>query len=124
MCLWGFCFVVWLDSWWIDPDRRRQFGRSRNPIYKAFRSELPSLLESSRSCGDDFGGLAVVQRTCREQPDATVIMLVVVPIEESTTEPQCILVAAKAFREVGTVLHGLELAFGKWIVIGNMRSAV
>ena len=48
-------------------------------------------------------------------------MLVVVPHEESTAETQSVLIAAKAIGKFGAVLHRLELAFRKRIVVGNMR---
>ena len=51
-------------------------------------------------------------------------MLVVVPLEETTAELQCIFVASKSFGKLRTVLHGFELAFRERIVVGNMRPAV
>jgi hypothetical protein len=60
----------------------------------------------------------------RDQADAGVIMLVVVPGKEATAKTQTIVVAAEAIGKLGSVLHGLELAFRKGIVVGNMRPAM
>ena len=70
---------------------------------------------------DDLVSLAVVQHSRRDQANAGVIMLIVVPRHESTAKTQTIVVAAEAIGKLGTVLHRLELAFRKRIVVGNMR---
>ena|SRR5450830_333753 len=51
-------------------------------------------------------------------------MAVVVPGEELLTVSASVFDAAKALREVGTVLERLELRLGEWVVVADIRSAV
>ncbi len=51
-------------------------------------------------------------------------MLLVVPTEKRSAESQGILVAAESLWKVGTILQRFVLAFRKWIVVGDVRSAV
>jgi len=60
----------------------------------------------------------------RHHPDAEVPMFVVVPAEEPLAVCACILDAAEAPGEVGTVLQGLELRLGERVVVGDVRPAV
>src|ERR1022692_1592692 len=56
--------------------------------------------------------------------DSGMTMIVVVPSDEGLTEGPAVLDAAEAIRELGTILHGSELAFGIRIVVGGVRPAV
>ena len=59
--------------------------------------------------GENLFGMAVVDHRRREQPDASVAMLVVVIAEEWTAEAPAILDTAEAVGELWAVLHRLEL---------------
>jgi hypothetical protein len=82
------------------------------------------VLEDPASRLDGVRGATVVQHGGGQQGDARMVVLVVVPGEESSAEAQGVVVASEAVRELGTVLHGLELAFRKGIVVGDVRPAV
>lgn len=59
----------------------------------------------------------------REQADAAVIVLGVVPGREALAKAACILNRAEAFPELGSVLRGLELTFRERVVVGDVGPA-
>src|SRR6202051_2865569 len=61
---------------------------------------------------------------CDHQADASMVMLLIVPVEEAAAERLGILDAAEALWELGLVFHGFEVAFRERIVVGRMRPAV
>src|SRR5436853_4722879 len=60
----------------------------------------------------------------REQFDAGVAVLFVVPSEEVLAEGSRILDTAKLFREVRPVLQGAKMAFRIRVVVGNIGAAM
>ena len=60
----------------------------------------------------------------RHQPNAGMVMLLIVPIEEAAAERLGILDAAEARWELRLIFHGFEVAFRERIVIGGVRPAV
>ena len=58
----------------------------------------------------------------RHEPNATVMVLIVVPAEEGLRPGARLEQAAKALRIIRLILQGFELRFGKWIVVGDVRS--
>src|ERR1700692_1937464 len=52
------------------------------------------------------------------------MMVLVVPIEETATEGLGVLDAAEALRKLRLIFHGLEVAFRERIVVGSVRPAV
>ena len=120
----GFVFLFGLAIRSVDPNRLGKtlwFGDSLN---ESFRGLLPSSLKCFFARRQNFFRLSVVQRCRRHHADSTVIMFVVVPVKEEATESQCVFVAAKTLREIGTLFHRFELALGEWIVVGQMRTTV
>src|ERR1700692_144624 len=61
---------------------------------------------------------------CDHQADASMVMLLIVPVEEAAAERLGILDTAEALWELGLVFHGFEVAFRERIVVGRMRPAV
>ena len=59
-----------------------------------------------------------------EQADARMAVLLVVPLEELLAQGAAVLEAAEAIWEFRAVLHGAELTFRIWVVVGNIRPAV
>jgi len=59
----------------------------------------------------------------REQPEFDVVMLGVVPGEEVAAEGAAVFERAEAAREVGQVLHRLELRLGEGVVVRDVRRA-
>ncbi len=74
--------------------------------------------------GPDVSGLSAVDHGGRHQAKTRVMVVVIVPAEEALAESASILDGAKARRELRPILHGAELAFRIWIVIGDVRTAV
>jgi hypothetical protein len=80
-------------------------------------------------CGPKDGGAfvgplsseAVVYVVGREETDAAVAVLAVVPGEEVDAVRSCVLRRSEAFREIGTILEGLELRLGERVVVGDVR---
>jgi hypothetical protein len=66
----------------------------------------------------------VVDGLRREQPDAGVVMLNIIPREKDLAETPAILDAAEPIREVRSVLERLELRLEKGVVIARIRPAV
>lgn len=67
--------------------------------------------------GDHLLGAAVVDVCGREQADAGVVVLVVVPVEQPAEVSASLLNGTKALREVGPVLDGLEGGLGVGVVV-------
>ena len=68
--------------------------------------------------------LPIMEHLRGEQADARVPVLLVVPSEKSLAESPGILNAAETFREIRSILEGLELRFRKGIVVAGVGSAV
>lgn len=68
--------------------------------------------------------LTQVQHRRCQQADATMVVVVVIPIEEGLTETASIFHRTKELGKLGLVLEGLELRFGEGIVIGDIRTRV
>ena len=68
--------------------------------------------------------LTVVDDRRCQQGNAPVVVLVIVPVEELLAETVTVFLGAESIRKVRPVLEGLELAFRKRIVIGDVRPAV
>ena len=69
-------------------------------------------------------GFSVMDGFGCEQSDAGVAVFLIVPVEEGLTKSPCIFKGAESFREIGSVLEGLELRFGKRVVVAGVRPAV
>jgi hypothetical protein len=65
--------------------------------------------QHSRPCFEGCRGLATVHDGRRQQADAAVTVLLVVPVKERAAEVEAVVVTGKAGREVGPVLQRLEL---------------
>jgi hypothetical protein len=59
----------------------------------------------------------------REQADAAVMVLGVIPGKEVLAKAGCILDRAEAFRELVSVLQGLDLTFRERVVVGDVVPA-
>ena len=62
----------------------------------------------------------VDHRRC-QQPQAPVMVLVVVPMEEGATKIQAVFVGSEAVREFGAILHRFELTLRIGVVIAHIR---
>ena len=76
--------------------------------------------EDEGSSGDALIGEAVVDVVRGQEADATVTVLVVVPVEEGATVGATVLRRSEALREVRSIFKGLELGLGKRVVVGNV----
>ena len=98
--------------------------RSRVLALEAVGIAAESGIESGLA-GDEHGvGMPVVDAVRGHVGDAGVTVGGVVPGEECLAVGSRILDAAEARREVGAVLHGLELRFGEWVVVRDVGPAV
>ena len=73
-------------------------------MHESFGLGSPGSFERFGSRGDNLSSLAVMQRRGCHQADSAVVMLLVIPVEESPTERQTIFVGTKSFWELWTVL--------------------
>lgn len=60
----------------------------------------------------------------REEPETTVAVLVALAAEEVDAVGPAVLDGAEALREVGPVLHGLELGLGERVVVRDVGPGV
>jgi hypothetical protein len=81
-------------------------------------------VEHSLALRDEPGSLTVVNRGRRQQLQAGMVMLVVIPRKELLAEAAGILDGTEAIRVVGPILHGFEVSLGEWIVVGDVRAAL
>ncbi len=58
------------------------------------------------------------------QPDADVVMLLIVPVEEWAAEAAGVLDAPKALGKPWLILQGFEVALGERVVVGGVRAVV
>jgi hypothetical protein len=91
---------------------------------EAFRVSVEGAIEGVLAGGVDCISLTVMHLIRRHQADASVVMLLIVPVGEAAAERLGILDTAEALWELGLVFHGFEVAFRKRIVVGRMRPAV
>ena len=87
----------------VDPNLATQLRNDRSPG-KAVGVDLECLIEGDLTLGEGVVGEAVVDLQRREQGDAVVTMLGVVPGEEGPAEGAPVFEAAEATWEVRTVL--------------------
>ena len=73
---------------------------------------------------EDIGSEPVVDHVRRQHGDAAVVMFEVVPVEKTLAMGAGVFQRAEPIGELGPVLHGLELAFREWVVIGDVGAAV
>ena len=91
---------------------------------KTVGMSLVGYIEHSLALSQNSGRLAEVDHCWRQQTDAGVAVLVIVPVEKFLAKGAAILYAAEAVREVRTVLERAELAFRIRVVIGNIGAAM
>ena len=70
------------------------------------------------------GGLTVMDHRWRQQTQAPVVVLVVLPLDELAAELQAVFDAGETVGELRLVLHRLELALRERIVVGDVRPTV
>lgn len=80
--------------------------------------------EHASPLGQSSFGQTVRHVVRREKGQRAVRMLVVVPIDQVTRAVTRVLEAAEAPRELGTVIHGLELRLAERIVVRRVRPDV
>ena len=56
----------------------------------------------------------------REHVETRVVMVVVVPVKELCTVGQGFVIGRKSVWEIGLVFEGLELAFRKRVIVGDV----
>ena len=118
----GSCIQNFLR--WIDPGRNWLCGRFWLLSDEAFRGSVEGAIEGVLASGVNCVGLTVMYLIRRHQADAGMVMLLIVPVEESSAERLGILDAAEALWELWLVFHGFEVAFRERIVVGRVGPAV
>ena len=69
------------------------------------------------SAGDDLFGVSIVDGDGGEHVESRMIVVVVVPGKEFGAVDQSLVVRCESIREIGLILEGFELAFGKGIIV-------
>jgi len=83
-----------------------------------------SRLQYSPSVGYDIGVSSVVDGGWREHVESRVVMVVVVQVKELCTVGQGFVIGRESIREIGLVFEGLELAFRKRVIVGDVWTAM
>jgi len=81
-------------------------------------------VEGDLARGVDLIGLAVMDLVWRHQPDAGMMMILIVPIKKTAAERVCVFDASEAFGKLRLIFQGFEMGFGERVVVGGMRAAV
>ena len=108
----------------VDPDLLGKLKRNRRPANEAIGVGQIGCVEDGLTLLPNDRRLAVMDHGGRHHSDAGVTVVVVVPNEERLAEGAAVLNAAEAIRKLGTILHGVELAFRIRIVVGGVGPAV
>ena len=101
----------------IDPNRRGQLVRLRYATHEAFGVGSECLLQDSLSLLTQCFSLPGMHDCWRQQPQASVMVLVVVSVEEAARPLPGSIQAGKTVRVVGTVLQRLEVRLRVRIVV-------
>src|SRR5438552_4078047 len=109
---------------WIDPDGRGTRRRLRYAPGKPFGMRGMRRRQDLGAADDASLGQAVVDIVRREQAEAGVTVLGVVPGEEDVAMRSGILDRAEPVREVGPVLERFELRLREGIVVRDVRAGV
>ncbi len=113
-----------LAGWRVDPHRFRYRSRLWSSQWESRRVEVVRGTEHLVTIFQNRLPTTVMQAGWRQQPDSCVVMLYVVPFEESPAERQCRFKALEPIREFRSVFQRLELAFRERIVVRYMGPAV
>ena len=99
--------------WWVDPDSFRDLWRFRaladEPLGGAWERGIKRCLTG----GMDGFGLPEVDMIGRHQPDACVMMLLIILGEETAAERAGIIDGFKPFGEFWLIFQGLEVGLPK-----------
>src|SRR6266508_3963821 len=107
----------WLrNGWWVDPDSRRENWRSGPAAHEALRMGLIRCHQYLLSCRNPLRCLTTVNGRRREQPDPTVMMLMVVPLKEHPCPGTRICRTAELGWKARPILQRLELCLRIGIV--------
>ena len=90
-------------GWRVDPGRgwfERWFWRLFD---EAFWIGLEGAVEGFLAGCEDLVGLTVVDLVRRHQADASMVMILIIPIEEAAAERLCVLDAAEPLRKLGLI---------------------
>ena len=107
-------------SWFVDPHSVGQRRQSWQAVGKPLGMGPVGSFKDGRALGALGLGESIVDIVGREEADAGVVVLGVVPGEEVPTVGAGVFVGAKAVGEIRAVLHGLEMPLGERIVVGNV----
>ena len=101
----------------IDPNGRGQRKRRGRLVYEPFWMSRKSGVECRLASSQHLCRMAVVDRRRREHADTRVVMFMVVPLEERLAESVPVLLRAEPIGKLRPILHRLELALGKGVVV-------
>ena len=108
-------------QWGVDPDLLRESCGSGRACQEALRTGGVGSSEDLLSLPGDLGGVAEVDLLGREQADAAMAVLGVVPLEELPAEVLCLLDAAEPAGEAGMILDRFEVRLRVAVVVGDTR---
>jgi len=97
--------------WRVEPGGGRFGRRYRRFVDEALRVVAERLIERELASSVDGIGLAVVYLVRSHQTDAAMVVILVVPIEETAAETSGVLDAAEALGQLRLVLECFEVAF-------------
>ena len=104
----------------VDPDLLGKWERCRLAVDEAFGVSRVSRVEYQLTLVADEFGLAVMHHGWRQQADAGVTVIVVVPGKECRAEGAAVGQGTEAIGKLRAILHGAEVAFRIRIVVGGV----
>ena len=108
----------------IDPDGGGYRSRDGGSFHKAFGIFQIRSLQDLLPLIQHGLGASEMNIGRREEADGTVVMLIVVPAEESSRPSPGIHLTAEAVRIIRAIFQRFELCFRIRVIIADMRSAM
>src|SRR5258705_5410085 len=93
-------------------------------VGKALGVEIESGLECERTMSESLVDATGMHIARRHQPDARMMVLVVVPGKEISRMSARVFDGSEASRKVGAILHRLEMGFGERVVVRDLGTRV
>ena len=108
--------------WRVDPCGGWFGGWDWRLLDEALRILSECLIEGELASRVNGVDLAVVHLVRGHEADSGMVMVLVVPIEETAAEAPGILDATEAFRKSRLVFQRLEMALGERVIVGDVRT--
>ncbi len=109
------------SGWWVDPDSRRQCRWYRCSAHETFGMGLIGRREHLLPCRERFRRLAAMNGRRRQQPNPTMMVILVVPLKKRACPRTSISGTAKLSWKARPIFQRLELTFRIGVIVRDVR---